>query len=90
MYKKRKFFYTALNDEKLDEQRIENARKAMHRAITKIIRKTKVNPTEYWANIGRIMVDNPDLSIGFVVGILESIEEEKNERIKDFMPKNRK
>ncbi len=43
--------------------------KAQHRSAPKQI--------EYWARIGKIADENPDLPLGFVKGILVGIEEAK-------------
>jgi len=55
---------------KLSDQLVSDAAlngKAQHRSTPKQI--------EYWARIGKIADENPDLPLGFVKGILTGIEE---------------
>jgi len=55
---------------KLSDQLVSDAAlngKAQHRSTPKQI--------EYWARIGKIADENPDLPLGFVKGVLTGIEE---------------
>jgi hypothetical protein len=58
---------------KISNTLIENAKISAgfyKRSVTKQI--------EYWADIGRTALDNPDLPISFIIGTLEAIEELKH------------
>lgn len=58
---------------RLSEELIDNARveaKVSNRSITKQI--------EYWAKIGKVALENPDLPISFIMGTLLA-KEEKSE-----------
>ena len=50
--------------------------KAQHRSIPKQI--------EYWAKIGKIAMDNPEMSVEFIQGLLIGIEEAKNKKATPF------
>jgi len=50
--------------------------KAQHRSAPKQI--------EYWARIGKIADENPDLPLGFIKGILIGIEEQKSSNISEY------
>lgn len=57
---------------KLSDELINDARiyaKSMHRTPTKQI--------EYWARIGKLAEENPELPLGFVIDMLVGIEETK-------------
>ncbi len=41
--------------------------RVQHRSIPRQI--------EYWANIGKIAEENPDLTLGLVIGILQGLED---------------
>lgn len=57
-------------------QQATNRAKAMHRSTAKQI--------EYWANIGKIAEDNPDLSYAFIQNILIGMEEVKNNQLENY------
>ncbi|WP_341328092.1 hypothetical protein [Methylotuvimicrobium sp. KM2] len=64
---------------KLSESLINDAvinGKAQHRSAPKQI--------EYWARIGKIVDENPDLPLTFIKGILTGIEENKAGEISDY------
>ncbi|VAX05394.1 hypothetical protein MNBD_GAMMA26-1537 [hydrothermal vent metagenome] len=64
---------------KLSESLISDAvinGKAQHRSAPKQI--------EYWARLGKIADENPDLSLGFLKGILIGIEENKAGDISEY------
>jgi len=50
--------------------------KAQHRSAPKQI--------EYWASIGKIADENPDLPLTFIKGILTGIEESKAGDVSDY------
>ena len=55
----------------LSNELVERARvvaKAQHRSVAKQI--------EYWAELGQTCLDNPDLPVEFVQGLLEAIAEQ--------------
>lgn len=56
--------------------------KAMTRA--KAMSRSTAGQIEYWANIGQIAEDNPDLPYSFIKDILISIEEYKTNQIEDY------
>jgi len=49
---------------------------AQHRSVPKQI--------EYWARIGKIADENPDLTLGFIKGILIGIEESKAGELSEY------
>jgi len=64
---------------KLSDQLVSDAAlngKAQHRSTPKQI--------EYWARIGKIADENPDLPLGFVKGILTGIEEIKEGKVSEY------
>ena len=64
---------------KLSESLIKDAvinGKAQHRSAPKQI--------EYWARIGKIADENPDLPLGFIKGILTGMEESKAGDVSDY------
>jgi len=50
--------------------------KAQHRSAPRQI--------EYWARIGKIADENPDLSLGFVKDLLTGIEERKSGDVTEY------
>jgi len=50
--------------------------KAQHRSAPKQI--------EYWARIGKIADENPDLPLGFIKGMLIGIEEQKSNNVSEY------
>ena len=64
---------------KLSEELISEAvinGKAQHRSAPKQI--------EYWARIGKIADENPDLPLGFIKGVLIGIEENKAGEVSEY------
>ncbi len=64
---------------KLSETLISDAAvsgKAQHRSTPRQI--------EYWANIGKIADENPDMPLGMVKDILQSLEEVKAGDVSDY------
>jgi len=64
---------------KLSDQLVSDAAlngKAQHRSTPKQI--------EYWARIGKIADENPDLPLGFVKGVLTGIEEVKAGKVSEY------
>lgn len=47
-----------------------------NRSITKQI--------EYWAKIGKIALENPDLPVNFIIGVLKAQEEEADKEYSEF------
>ena len=66
-----------LNEELVQQAR--NAAKAEHR--------TMQGQIEFWANVGRVALDNPDLPASFIAESLMSMAEDKTEAT-DFIPRN--
>ena len=50
--------------------------KAQHRSAPKQI--------EYWARLGKLADENPDLPLGFIKGMLTGIEEKKSGDVSDY------
>ncbi len=64
---------------RLSEELVNKAKqeaKVYNRSITKQI--------EYWAKIGKIALDNPDLPVEFIIGILKEQEEVENKEFTEF------
>ena len=64
---------------KLSEELIHDAvtnGKAQHRSAPKQI--------EYWARIGKIVDENPDLPLGFIKGVLVGIEESRAGDVSEY------
>lgn len=64
---------------KLSEELINDAvinGKAQHRSAPKQI--------EYWARIGKIADENPDLPLGFIKGVLIGLEERRAGDISEY------
>lgn len=63
-----------LSDELIDEARIHA--KAMHRSTPKQV--------EYWARLGKIAEENPDLPLSFIKDILTGKEEAKANQVSEY------
>lgn len=63
-----------LSDELINDATING--KAQHRSPPKQI--------EYWARIGKIADENPDLSLSFIKGTLIGIEESKAGEVSEY------
>ena len=51
----------------------------------KINKRSRAGQIEYWATMGKIALDNPDLSMEFIKGILIAQEEAKHtELLEEF------
>lgn len=50
--------------------------KAQHRSAPKQI--------EYWARLGKLADENPDLPLGFIKGMLIGIEEKRSGDVSDY------
>ena len=64
---------------KLSDELVQDAvinGKAQHRSAPKQI--------EYWARIGKIADENPDLPLGFIKGVLIGIEENKAGDVSEY------
>ena len=64
---------------KLSEELISDAAingKAQHRSVPKQI--------EYWARLGKIADENPDLPLQFIKGLLTGIEESKAGDVSEY------
>lgn len=69
---------------RIDQTLYEKARQeaqAEHRTIA--------GQVEYWAQIGRVALDNPDLPISFIAETLTSMAEPREEAT-DFMPRSKR
>ena len=64
---------------KLSEQLVQ---KAMIRA--KALSRSTTGQIEYWANIGQVAEDNPDLPYSFIKDILIASEEAKNDQLDEY------
>jgi hypothetical protein len=51
--------------------------------------RTIAGQIEYWANIGRVALDNPDLPTEFIAEALSSLDEPR-EQTTDFVPRSKK
>ena len=67
-------------DQKLYEKARQEAQ-AEHRTIA--------GQVEYWAQIGRVALDNPDLPISFIAETLASMAEPREEAT-DFTPRSKR
>lgn len=56
--------------------------KAMSRA--RAMQRSTAGQIEYWANIGQIAEDNPDLPYAFIKDILISMEEYKANQLENY------
>lgn len=56
--------------------------KAMLRA--KVMSRSTAGQIEYWANIGQIAEENPDLPFAFIQDILISTEEAKANKLEEY------
>jgi hypothetical protein len=50
----------------------------------KAMSRSTAGQIEYWANIGQIAEDNPDLPFNFIQDILISIEEAKANKLEEY------
>jgi hypothetical protein len=58
------------------------ANKATTRA--RAMNRSTAGQVEYWANIGQIAEDNPDLSYSFIKDILISLEEYNTNQLEEY------
>ncbi len=75
---------TASTSIRIDQRLYDQARgeaMAEHRTIA--------GQVEYWANIGRAALDNPDLPVSFVAASLASMAESRDSAT-DFVPRSRR
>ena len=63
-----------LSEELVNDAKIESS--VYNRSITKQI--------EYWAKIGKIVLENPDLPVNFIIETLKGLEEVKAKQTKKF------
>ena len=64
---------------KLSEQLVENAK-----VSGKAQQRSTPNQIEYWARIGKIADENPDLTLGFVKDVLTGIEESSAGELSEY------
>ena len=67
---------------RLNEELVQQARNA-----AKAEYRTMQGQIEFWANVGRVALDNPDLPASFIAESLMSMAEDKTEAT-DFIPRN--
>ena len=67
---------------RLNEELVQQARHA-----AKAEYRTMQGQIEFWANVGRVALDNPDLPASFIAESLMSMAEDKTEAT-DFIPRN--
>ena len=67
---------------RLNEELVQQARNA-----AKAEYRTMQGQIEFWANVGRVALDNPDLPASFIAESLMSMAEDKTEAT-DFTPRN--
>ena len=67
---------------RLNEELVQQARNA-----AKAEYRTMQGQIEFWANVGRVALDNPDLPASFIAESLMSMAEDKTETT-DFIPRN--
>ncbi len=54
------------------------------RIVSKVLNRSVAGQIEYWAKIGRIAEDNPDLTYEFIKNILISSQEAKEGRLEKY------
>lgn len=54
------------------------------RKVATFNRRSVTKQIEYWAHIGRIIENNPDLPYNFIKDILVSLEERKNSQLETY------
>lgn len=54
------------------------------RIISKVFNRSIAGQIEYWAKIGRVAEDNPDLTYEFIKDILISQQEAEADRLEPF------
>ena len=67
---------------RLNEELVQQARSA-----AKAEYRTMQGQIEFWANVGRVALDNPDSPASFIAESLMSMAEDKTEAT-DFIPRN--
>ncbi len=67
---------------RLNEELVQQARNA-----AKAEYRTMQGQIEFWANVGRVALDNPDLPASFIAESLMSMAEDKAEAT-DFIPRD--
>lgn len=50
----------------------------------KVMSRSVAGQIEYWANIGQIAEDNPDLPYSFIRDILISLEESQSDHLEEY------
>ncbi|MCX7126261.1 MAG: ParD-like family protein [Gammaproteobacteria bacterium] len=55
------------------------------RIYSKTFHRSTAGQIEYWAKIGRIVEENPDLPYEFIQGILISLEELKSGQVEPYV-----
>ena len=58
-------------------------KKATTRA--RVMSRSTAGQIEYWANIGQIAEENPDLSYSFIKDILIGLEESQSGQVEDYV-----
>ncbi len=50
----------------------------------KVEQRTTAKQIEYWAEIGKVALENPDLPVQFIIGTLKALEEQKEGKTTPF------
>ena len=69
--------------------RIDDELYQLAKAQAKAEHRTIAGQIEFWANVGRTALDNPDLPVSFVADALAAMAEPRDLAI-DFIPRTRK
>ena len=64
---------------RLDETLVDEASR-----IGKVKKRSAAKQIEYWASLGKIAKENPDLPINFIEDIMEAEEERKQELLSEY------
>ncbi len=64
---------------RLDEELVDAAA-----LIGKVKKRSAAKQVEYWASLGRIAKENPDLPIRFIEDIMEAEEERKHGLVSEY------
>lgn len=69
--------------------RIDDTLYEQARLEAKVEHRTIAGQIEYWAMVGRVSLDNPDLPVSFVAEALASMREPRDEAT-SFVPRSRR
>ena len=55
------------------------------KVVAKILNRSVAGQVEYWAKLGKLSEENPDLNYDFIKDILLAKEEIKHNKLEDFV-----